>query len=127
MSKRKPSSEGSQKPEAASQKRVQPVATSCLRRVGVLAHHERQTVGEYTHPTKSRHLLFAVIGLICLAGCNHTDAPTASRSASNTPTSRPSQDPREASILVNPIQLTRNFDRAGEAYFSPDMKYIVFQ
>ncbi|HEX4795141.1 MAG TPA: hypothetical protein VH370_15205 [Humisphaera sp.] len=75
----------------------------------------------------ARHLFLAMIGLILLAGCNHSDALTAQTSASTAPTSRPFQDPREAAILVNPIQLTRNFDRAGEAYFSADMKYIIFQ
>ena len=33
----------------------------------------------------------------------------------------------EADTLSNIVQLTRGFDRAGEAYFSPDMKWIVFE
>lgn len=36
---------------------------------------------------------------------------------------------REAAVLSNVTQLTfaRDFDRAGEAYFSPDMRWVVFQ
>src|SRR5438309_9090588 len=100
MSKQEISSEGSQKPEAASHEKIlflatdRPrrvrfsarrstaerfpralkrtlralrLATSWFGRVGVLAHHEREMVGEYTHPTRSYRLLFAVIGLILLA------------------------------------------------------------
>ena len=33
----------------------------------------------------------------------------------------------ESEILENPIQLTHGFDKAGEAYFSPDMSWIIFQ
>jgi TolB protein len=33
----------------------------------------------------------------------------------------------EPASLSGTIQLTSGFDRAGEAYFSPDMKWIVFQ
>src|SRR5262245_30130364 len=33
----------------------------------------------------------------------------------------------EAKCLTNIQQLTFNFVRAGEAYFSPDMKTIIFQ
>lgn len=29
--------------------------------------------------------------------------------------------------ISDPVQLTRGFTRAGEAYFSPDMKWIIFQ
>ncbi len=43
------------------------------------------------------------------------------------PTSEPSTDPREATILGDVLQLTSGFDKAGEAYFSPDMKWIIFQ
>jgi Tol biopolymer transport system component len=38
-----------------------------------------------------------------------------------------SYSPSEAEILQNPIQLTRGFDKAGEAYFSNDMSWIIFQ
>jgi len=30
-------------------------------------------------------------------------------------------------VLTDLVQLTSKFDRAGEAYFSPDMKHIIFQ
>jgi Tol biopolymer transport system component len=33
----------------------------------------------------------------------------------------------EEAVLVAPIQLTSGFERAGEAYFSPDMRWIIFQ
>src|ERR1051325_8234801 len=33
----------------------------------------------------------------------------------------------EADSLSDIIQLTHDFDRAGEAYFSRDMKWIIFQ
>jgi Tol biopolymer transport system component len=33
----------------------------------------------------------------------------------------------EDQVLANPTQLTRSFQRAGEAYFSPDMQWIIFQ
>src|SRR5215831_8988938 len=33
----------------------------------------------------------------------------------------------ESDTLSEVVQLTRGFDRAGEAYFSPDMKWIVFE
>lgn len=34
---------------------------------------------------------------------------------------------REAQTLSNLVQLTHGFDRAGEAYFSPDMQWIIFE
>ena len=34
---------------------------------------------------------------------------------------------REAQTLSNLVQLTRGFERAGEAYFSPDMRWIIFE
>lgn len=36
-------------------------------------------------------------------------------------------DPREAEFLTDVTQLTFGFDRAGEGYFSPDMKWVIFQ
>jgi TolB protein len=39
----------------------------------------------------------------------------------------PTTAPRESDVLANDIQLTSGFDRAGEAYFSPDMSWIIFQ
>ena len=56
-----------------------------------------------------------LLGLLLLgAGCRHTEF-------NPTPTSI------EADCLSDSIQLTHNFQQAGEAYFSPDMKWIVFQ
>ena len=33
----------------------------------------------------------------------------------------------ESEVLRDVTQLTNNFDRAGEAYFSPSMRWIIFQ
>jgi Tol biopolymer transport system component len=33
----------------------------------------------------------------------------------------------EAAMLSDVVQLTSGFDRAGEAYFSPDMRWVIFQ
>ncbi len=52
-----------------------------------------------------------IIGLT--AGCSPKAGPTALGG--------------ETASLSGTIQLTRGFDRAGEAYFSPDMKWIIFQ
>src|SRR5688572_12800660 len=36
-------------------------------------------------------------------------------------------DDEKGGILTDIRQLTAGFDRAGEAYFSPDMQWIIFQ
>ena len=36
-------------------------------------------------------------------------------------------DARELAILSDVVQLTHGFDKAGEAYFSPDARWIIFQ
>lgn len=51
--------------------------------------------------------------LVLLGGCQQVENPTP-------PTS-------EEGLIVEPIQLTHAFARAGEAYFSPDMNWIIFQ
>src|ERR1700752_1871709 len=33
----------------------------------------------------------------------------------------------ESEVLRDVTQLTNNFDRAGEAYFAPSMRWIIFQ
>jgi len=43
------------------------------------------------------------------------------------PKSAESSTARESQSLTNILQLTTGFDRAGEAYFSPDMRWIIFQ
>jgi Tol biopolymer transport system component len=50
-----------------------------------------------------------------LAGCAHE------------PRENPTPPQSESEILWDAVQLTHNFQAAGEAYFSPDMKWIVFQ
>lgn len=56
----------------------------------------------------------ALVLLALLAGCQQ-------------PELNPTPPAAEAEVLSEPLQLTRNFARAGEAYFSPDMKWIIFQ
>ena len=43
------------------------------------------------------------------------------------PEFNPTPPTGETDLLTDPIQLTHGFARAGEAYFSPDMKWIIFQ
>ncbi|HEY7115032.1 MAG TPA: hypothetical protein VH475_00510 [Tepidisphaeraceae bacterium] len=57
-------------------------------------------------------ILPLILGLI--AGCH-------------APEFNPTPTTAEADSLADPLQLTHNFARAGEAYFSPDMKWIIFQ
>src|SRR5436190_17693819 len=55
----------------------------------------------------------AAIVLLLAAGCAHEYNPT--------------QPAGEEPVLTHTMQLTRGFERAGEAYFSPDMSWIIFQ
>ena len=43
------------------------------------------------------------------------------------PELNPTPPTSESAILSDYVQLTHGFARAGEAYFSPDMKWIIFQ
>src|SRR5215203_305726 len=43
------------------------------------------------------------------------------------PEFNPTQTTSEEQTLIEPMQLTKGFKKAGEAYFSPDMKWIIFQ
>ena len=43
------------------------------------------------------------------------------------PELNPTPPTGESEILSDYVQLTHGFARAGEAYFSPDMKWIIFQ
>jgi Tol biopolymer transport system component len=56
-------------------------------------------------------LISAALIVFVVAGCARRTIPTTS----------------EDGILIHPIQLTSGFERAGEAYFSPDMRWIIFQ
>jgi TolB protein len=83
--------------------------------------------------------LFVLLAAFVFGGCSspHSTADSGALASANAaappsapataPTSAPSPDPREAAILPEAVQLTRGFDRAGEAYFSRDMKWIIFQ
>ncbi len=65
--------------------------------------------------TRAAPMVARGLAILCalLGGCAHKEF---------TPDSTP-----EPEILQNPIQLTRGFDGAGEAYFSNDMSWIIFQ
>ena len=62
-------------------------------------------------------LICAAVGAM-VAGCGNSH--TTDHSASE-------HTGCEAAFLSDVTQLTANFDRAGEAYFSPDMKWIIFE
>ena len=87
--------------------------------------------------TYHRALLVALLGcatLLTHAGCHRGDrdaAPAtaaASAPAAAAPSATaPATEPGREDSLSDVVQLTAGFDRAGEAYFSADMKWIVFQ
>jgi len=52
--------------------------------------------------------------LILGSACSHTEL-------------NPTPPTSEAAMLSDAVELTHGFQRAGEAYFSPDMKWIIFQ
>src|SRR4051794_33768199 len=55
-------------------------------------------------------------------------APATSPHAASQPATEPAiPDAREARYLTNVTQLTSGFEKAGEGYFSKDMKWIIFQ
>jgi Tol biopolymer transport system component len=68
---------------------------------------------------------------MCRAACGFVifllGSAYASFGAAPPPTSAPTDHADESHFLDDVVQLTSGFDRAGEAYFSPDMKWIVFQ
>src|SRR5688572_1822674 len=53
--------------------------------------------------------------------------PSAATTQPTASTQPATPDPREAQYLTDITQLTSGFDRAGEGYFSPDGKWIIFQ
>src|SRR3954470_18032988 len=59
-------------------------------------------------------LLLTALTLLAAAGCQP-------------PEFNPHPTTSEADSLSNAVQLTHNFARAGEAYFFPDMRWIIFQ
>jgi Tol biopolymer transport system component len=65
-------------------------------------------------PSRFASFTWIWITLVCIAGCQH-------------PEFNPTPASSENDCLSDPIQLTHNFEQAGEAYFSPDMKWIIFQ
>src|SRR3954447_15924879 len=65
------------------------------------------------------------------AGSGTQSAPAAAAHASTgaPPTTGPAPvpDAAERQILTDVVQLTHGFDKAGEGYFSHDMKWVIFQ
>src|SRR5688572_23383522 len=74
----------------------------------------------------SRALL--MLSLVLGGGCSKAPEPPDSPSqAVAGPRENPTPPQSEAEVLSEVVQLTHSFQRAGEAYFSPDMKWIIFQ
>lgn len=73
-----------------------------------------------------RGIAAGIAGLI-VGGLTYADPPAATPAPPSRPPTTAPSDPREAAILSDRVQLTSGFDKAGEAYFSPDMKWIIFQ
>src|SRR5689334_15585779 len=69
----------------------------------------------------------------CSSADRHSAAPASStagvHSGTGAPTTGPAPvpDPAERQILTDVVQLTHGFDKAGEGYFSRDMKWVIFQ
>src|SRR5690348_2563853 len=72
-----------------------------------------------------KNWLIVSCSVLCalMAGCGGSPARPENHSVAQPASGTTS----EADTLSNIVQLTRGFDRAGEAYFSPDMKWIVFE
>lgn len=62
--------------------------------------------------------------LLCAALCTLSGGCGNSHTPGGQTAERP---PGESATLSDITQLTAHFDRAGEAYFSPDMKWIIFE
>src|SRR5687767_7633080 len=65
-----------------------------------------------------------------LAGCGASadDAKAGEgRAGSGQDAPAPAEEGGRETALSDVVQLTRGFDRAGEAYFSPDTNWIIFQ
>ena len=80
--------------------------------------------------------ILIVTAVSLVAGCHQASTPAqeASRQTSSESTAKPpetnesvSTTTSEADTLSDIVQLTHDFDRAGEAYFSPDMHWIIFE
>jgi TolB protein len=80
-----------------------------------------------------QYRMFLVVALLSAAslavGCANTKEPEGASAGAKQPSAASSNDaaagPEPA--LSDVVQLTTGFERAGEAYFSPDMGWIIFQ
>jgi Tol biopolymer transport system component len=70
------------------------------------------------------HSWLLSIVLIAIPALAPAEAPVTQTAP---PTTAPSETGSEADTLSDVVQLTHGFDRAGEAYFSPDMQWIIFE
>jgi TolB protein len=83
--------------------------------------------------TWANHLMMCAALSAAVCGCGSPASSARARASKSqavgqqAPATQPFQDPRETAVLSDLLQLTSGFDRAGEAYFSPDMKFIIFQ
>lgn len=72
-------------------------------------------------PIRHSKLIVLCVALLTeVSACLARPAPISQTSDSGSTIS-------EADTLSEIVQLTRGFERAGEAYFSPDMKWIIFE
>ncbi|HWE02363.1 MAG TPA: hypothetical protein VG326_08115 [Tepidisphaeraceae bacterium] len=77
---------------------------------------------------KAHFFLFAIyVGAAVLGASGAEPTHPEPNPPASAPATVPTHDPREAAILSGVTQLTSGFDKAGEAYFSRDMKWIIFQ
>jgi TolB protein len=75
-------------------------------------------------------VVLGVFAAALFSGCHGETKPVSIvtiRSIPPVPSNVIAQDTAEAAILTDIVQLTHGFDRAGEAYFSPDRHWIIFQ
>jgi TolB protein len=88
-----------------------------------------EPAGPITSAVMTKYTLPLGLSLLALAGCAGDGGGTKDRVAEwnlpaprTQPATQPTKEP-----LVDVVQLTRGFARAGEAYFSNDGRWIIFQ
>jgi Tol biopolymer transport system component len=89
--------------------------------------HFSQYVNQSSREPTMRFVHLILPALLALTTSCATPQQPSGKPASNPSGNRPTANGSEADTLSDIVQLTHGFDRAGEAYFSPDMKWIVFE
>lgn len=74
-------------------------------------------------PATMKPLLLAIVAFLMTLAT----LATFGRGQAGAPSKASPGTTSEADTLSDIVQLTRGFDRAGEAYFSPDLKWIIFE